>query len=47
MQKGQYFLIDMIFDGADSDGDYFQYITVYDNRLRRERKKQHKKEKIK
>ena len=27
----------MLFDGADSDGDYFQYITVYDSLLRRER----------
>ena len=37
VQKGHYFLLEMIFDGADSDGDFFQYITVYDSLLRRER----------
>ncbi len=37
LQKGHYFLLDMIFHGGDTDGDFFQYITVYDNLLRRER----------
>ncbi len=35
--KGHFFVIDMIFDATDSEGDFFQSITVYDNLLRRER----------
>ncbi len=49
-QKGHYFLLEMIVDGTDKEGDFFQYISIYDNLLRRERnnnKNNQKKKKLK
>ena len=39
VKKGLFFVIDMTFDAADADGDYFQNITIYDSLVRSNRKR--------
>ena len=36
--KGHFFVISMIFDATDAEGDYFQYINIYDSLKRSFRK---------